>query len=117
MKAPAPQPATDAQDWSSRVRTSLLAPFLMTVVFAGVGLGSFLAWAATAPIAGSVMASGNIAASGENQTIQHLEGGIVRTIHVRDGDTVEAGQPLITLDATLVQANLNRARNQLAILR
>ena len=106
-----------SQAWSGRTRTSLLIPILMTLLLAGVGLGGFLVWAATAPIAGSVMASGHIAANGENQTIQHLEGGMVQAIHVREGDSIEAGQPLITLDATLVQANLNRARNRLATLR
>ena len=108
---------TQSQTWSGRTRTSLLVPILMTLLLAGVGLGGFLVWAATAPIAGSVMASGYIAANGENQTIQHLEGGVVQAIHAREGDSVEAGQPLITLDATMVQANLNRARNLLATLR
>ncbi len=116
---PAVQSPSDMQSqaWSGRTRTSLLIPILMTLLLAGVGLGGFLVWAATAPIAGSVMASGHIAANGENQTIQHLEGGMVQAIHVREGDSIEAGQPLITLDATLVQANLNRARNSVATLR
>jgi HlyD family type I secretion membrane fusion protein len=106
-----------SQVWSSKVKTSLLVPVLMTLAFAGAGLGGFLAWAATAPIAGSVMASGYLAANGDNQTIQHLEGGVVRTIHVREGDSVEAGQALITLDPTLVQTNLSRSRNLLSTLR
>jgi HlyD family type I secretion membrane fusion protein len=112
-------PASDMQSqaWSGRTRTSLLIPLLMTLLLAGVGFGGFLVWAATAPIAGSVMAPGHIAANGENQTIQHLEGGIVQTIHVREGDSIEAGQPLITLDATQVQTSLNRARNSLTTLR
>jgi HlyD family type I secretion membrane fusion protein len=103
--------------WASGIRTSLVVPVLLTLVFAGGGLGGFLAWAATAPIAGSVMATGHVAANGDNQTIQHLEGGIVHRIHVREGGTVEAGEPLITLDSTLVQANLNRAHNLLSTLR
>ncbi len=82
-----------------------------------MGLGGFLIWASTAELAGAVMASGSIAANGENQTIQHLEGGIVKDILVKDGDAVVAGQPLIELDPTLVEANLNRARKTLVTLR
>lgn len=104
-------------EWASRVRTSLFAPVVAALLIAGVGLGGFLAWAATAPLAGAVMAPGHVAANGENQTIQHLEGGIVKDIHVKEGDSVVVGQPLISLDPTLVQSNLNRARNLLATLR
>lgn len=104
-------------EWASRVRTSLFAPVVAALLIAGVGFGGFLAWAATAPLAGAVMAPGHVAANGENQTIQHLEGGVVKDIHVREGDRVVAGQPLISLDPTLVQSNLNRARNLLATLR
>jgi HlyD family secretion protein len=103
--------------WRTGVRTSLLWPGLCALLVAGGGVGGFLAWAATAPIAGAVIAPGHIAASGENQTIQHLEGGIVKTLHVKDGDAVEAGQALISLDPTLAEATLNRARKTLLTLR
>jgi HlyD family type I secretion membrane fusion protein len=108
---------TRRASWRTGVRTSLLWPGLCALLVAGGGVGGFLAWASTAPIAGAVIASGHIAASGENQTIQHLEGGIVKTLHVRDGDVVTAGQPLISLDPTLAEATLNRARKTLLTLR
>jgi HlyD family secretion protein len=112
-----PAAGIKAADWRRGVRTSLLWPGLFALVVAGGGLGGFLAWAATAPIAGAVIAPGHIAASGENQTIQHLEGGIVKTLHIKDGDVVTAGQPLISLDPTLAEATLNRARKTLLTLR
>jgi HlyD family type I secretion membrane fusion protein len=113
---PAKSP-TARDEWAKQVKTSLVAPVVAALLIAGVGFGGFLAWASTAPLAGAVMAPGHVAANGENQTIQHLEGGIVKEIHVREGDSVVVGQPLISLDPTLIQSNLNRARNLLATLR
>jgi HlyD family type I secretion membrane fusion protein len=103
--------------WSAGVRTSVRGPLLLVLATAGIGMGGFLAWGGTAPLAGAVVAPGHIAASGENQVVQHLEGGIVTALHVREGDRVAAGQPLITLDPTIVESNLNRLRKGLAVLR
>jgi hemolysin D len=49
-------------------------------------------------------ASGKIVPTGRTKTIQPLETGIVSAIHVRDGDSVTAGQVLIELDRTVTQA-------------
>jgi epimerase transport system membrane fusion protein len=46
------------------------------------------------------------------KTVQHLEGGIVKTIHVRDGDFVSKGHVLITLDDTQPRAQLEVQRGQ-----
>jgi HlyD family type I secretion membrane fusion protein len=105
------------EDWTRQAKTSLRGPVIAALAIAGVGLGGFLVWASTAELAGAVMAPGNVAASGDNLTIQHLEGGIVKAILVKEGDVVIAGQPLIELDPTLVEANLNRARKSLVTLR
>ena len=104
-------------DWTKKVKTSLRGPTFAALTIAGMGLGGFLVWASTAELAGAVMASGSVAANGDNQVIQHLEGGIVKNILVKDGEAVVAGQPLLELDPTLVEANLNRARKTLVTLR
>ncbi len=120
MKTPSANPApaiAPRPHWSRQVKTSLLGPSLLALLVAGGGVGGFVVWGATAPLAGAVIAAGNMAASGENQIVQHLEGGIVKEIHVHEGDTVVAGQPLLTLDPTLVEANLSRLRTTLATLR
>ena len=109
--------AARADNWRQSVRTSLQYPALAGALIVVCGLGGFLVWAATAPIAGAIVASGNIAANGENQNIQHLEGGIIAALHVKEGDLVVAGQPLISLDPTLPEAALNRARKTLLTLR
>lgn len=71
-----------------------------------VGCGGI--WAATAPLSGAVIAAGVIVASGENNTIAHLEGGIIDQILVHEGDSVAQGQVLMRLSLTAAQANLDR---------
>jgi len=65
-----------------------------------VGLGGFLAWAGLVPLAEGVPASGLVVVENDRQVVQHLEGGIIEELLVRDGDRVEAGQPLLTLQET-----------------
>src|SRR5262249_17807877 len=65
-------------------------------------------WSNTALIAGAVITSGAFVTTGQNKIIQHLEGGVIREILVREGDTVEEGEPLIHLDPTAPKAELDR---------
>src|SRR3954453_10675976 len=81
-------------------RTSLKAPLLAAALAAAAFFGGFGGWAATAPLAGAAVAPAVIVPDGSRKTVQHLEGGIVRRILVRDGDRVAAGQPLVELDET-----------------
>ena len=55
-----------------------------------------------------MVTSGKFVAAGQNKQVQHLEGGILREILVREGDLVEAGQPVMRLDDTAAQARLRR---------
>jgi HlyD family type I secretion membrane fusion protein len=68
----------------------------------------FVMWAAWAPISGAVVASGTFVATGQNKHIQHLEGGILRELLVKEGDRVEAGQALAQMDSTSAGAKLRR---------
>jgi HlyD family secretion protein len=54
------------------------------------------------------VASGTFVATGQNKPVQHLEGGIIREVLVREGDMVEAGQVLARLDETAAVAKLRR---------
>ena len=85
-------------------RTSGLFGFgwgLVLILFGGL-----FAWSVFAPFEGAVLASGSITVESNQQAVQHLEGGIVGAIHVKEGDRVDAGQTLIELDGTAVQARL-----------
>src|ERR1700752_4209533 len=76
---------------------------IMAVVLMGFGV-----WGNMAPIAGAVVASGVFVVTGQNKIVQNLEGGVIREIYVREGDTVEAGQLLLELDDTVARAELQR---------
>ncbi len=80
---------------------------------AGVGIMAltimgFGVWGNTAPIAGAVISNGIFVTSGQNKTIQHLEGGVIREIKVREGDVVQPGQLLVQLDETAARADMRR---------
>ncbi len=77
-----------------RTRWPVLFGMTVFLVFV-VGFG---AWSAVAPLAEAAIAPGVIKVEGSRRTVQHLEGGIVREILVRDGSKVEAGQVLVRLD-------------------
>ncbi|RFB81099.1 HlyD family type I secretion periplasmic adaptor subunit [Methylovirgula sp. 4M-Z18] len=70
---------------------------MMMVAFVTLGVGG---WAATARLSGAVIAQGVVVVDSNVKKIQHVTGGIVGELHVRDGDRVNAGDVLIRLDAT-----------------
>lgn len=64
----------------------------------------FLGWAAFAPLDAAVVAPGVVVVSGQRQTVQHRDGGIISDILVQDGQRVEQGEILIELSAPEVLA-------------
>lgn len=75
-------------------------------------LGGFGTWAMVAPLASAANAPGVIVVESYRKTVQHLEGGIVKTIGVRDGQAVQKGQVLMTLEDTQPRAQLEVLRGQ-----
>jgi HlyD family secretion protein len=96
------------QLWYADIPRSARTPILFGIVVLTVSVLGFGVWGGTAPIAGAVVTSGMFTATGQNQIIQHLEGGVIREIAVREGDIVEPGQVLIYLDETAPKAELRR---------
>ena len=82
----------------------------VVVVVLVIGLGG---WAWFASIAGAVIAQGVVGVDGKPKTVQHLDGGIVDELLVRDGDRVNAGDILIRLDDTLLRSNYLIIENRL----
>lgn len=87
------------------IRQGLLVVFL----FFGV-LGT---WAVFGEISGAIVAPGKVKIETERKTVQHLEGGIVDSILVREGDEVQEGQPLIVLESVQVDASENMLQKQI----
>jgi HlyD family secretion protein/epimerase transport system membrane fusion protein len=81
-----------------------------------VFVGGFIAWSFWAPISGAVVATGIVKIEDKRKTLQHLEGGIIKEILVREGDYVAEGQPLLVLEDAEVRANLTILTDQLNAL-
>ncbi|MGO7366959.1 HlyD family type I secretion periplasmic adaptor subunit [Rhizobium leguminosarum] len=94
-----------------------LAKHIGVVILLAFGLvvGVF-GWAMTTELSSAVIASGRVVVEGNTKKIQHLVGGIVSEIDVKEGDRVDANQVLVRLNGTVVQANLSIAENTLAQL-
>ncbi|NJM82104.1 MAG: HlyD family type I secretion periplasmic adaptor subunit [Tabrizicola sp.] len=73
-----------------------------------------LVWMQVTMISGAVIASGQAVVSGKPKMVQSLDGGVVEEIFVKDGDLVQAGDPLLKLDPTLLLINRDIYRNRLA---
>lgn len=83
---------------------------LLTVAFA---FFFFVVWGGLAPLDSAAIAPGHIVLSEKNKVIQHLEGGVIEKIFVKEGTLVEDGQPLIKLNDTSAKAKLQMVLSQL----
>ncbi len=84
------------------------------MMLGGVGLFSALiAWTAIAEIQSAVVGQGAFQVEGDLRSVQHLEGGIVRDIRVKEGELVEQGQLLAVLDDTRANAQNGILANEL----
>ena len=70
-----------------------------------VGFGGFLIWAFVAPLEEGVASNGQIIVEDNRQVVQHLEGGLVKEIFVREGDIAQQGAVLVVLEKTRALAN------------
>lgn len=68
-----------------------------------IGLGI---WARASSVNGAVISTGTIAVEGKRKAVQHLDGGTVAVIHVKEGARVEAGAPIASLDDRELVAEL-----------
>lgn len=91
-----------AEEPSGSVRGPVLAGLIIVLGL----LGGSAAWALLAPLNSAVIAPATLVVESNRRDVQHMDGGIVRSLHVREGSEVEAGDVLITLDPTRAQAPL-----------
>lgn len=93
------------EPWTNKTR--FFGLMIIVVFFGGFGI-----WSYFAPIESAAIAPGKITVAGNRRTIQHLEGGIVRKIYVKDGSRVKKGQSLIKLDDTQAAIALQLSRSE-----
>lgn len=99
MKADALPPVRQAARIDDDERPETRAGLVALVAFFGL----FLGWAAFAPMDAAVVAPGVVVVSGNRQTVQHRDGGVISRLEAHDGQRVEQGDLLIELaDAEVV---------------
>jgi HlyD family type I secretion membrane fusion protein len=87
----------------ARSRSGLILAGSLIVL---VGAGALGSWAGLAPLRSAAIANGVVKVAGERRVVQHLEGGIVRDLLVREGEPVHQGQVLLRLVDVVPRARL-----------
>lgn len=104
MQKPGSVPEQKSQSWQiaaarpAPVRRARRPAILLGLAAIGIAVGGLGGWSATAPLASAVVASGRVIVASKRKEIQHVDGGTVKAIHVKDGDVVKANSVLIELD-------------------
>lgn len=94
------------------IRSIVHQGLLIIILFFGV-LG---VWASFCEITGAIVAPGTIKIESERKTVQHLEGGIIDSILVREGQEVKKGQLLVLLESVQIEASESMLEKQLVAL-
>ncbi|MCB1338596.1 MAG: HlyD family type I secretion periplasmic adaptor subunit [Maritimibacter sp.] len=92
--------------WTAR------GPMILGLVAILLLVGGLGTWAVTTTIAGAIVAPGALEVEQNRQAVQHVDGGVVDEIMIREGDVVEAGQVLIRLDRERLTTELTIIENQ-----
>jgi HlyD family type I secretion membrane fusion protein len=98
---------------SDSARSAVIAGWTIIGLFFGV----FGTWAISAPLNGAVVANGVIKVETNRKSVQHLDGGIVKELRVKEGDNVKAGDVLVVLDESQARAEHEVLSQQYLVLR
>jgi HlyD family type I secretion membrane fusion protein len=116
MSAPVPNRRTGVigdVSPSESIRHVALTGWLIIAVFFG-GIGT---WAVTAPLNGAVVANAVVKVEGNRKSVQHLDGGIVKELRVKEGDKVRAGDVIIVLDEIQARTEYDVLTQEYVVLR
>jgi hypothetical protein len=97
-------------DEVSSIRHHVLGGLVIALTLT-VGIGG---WAATTELSGAVFAPGSIVVDSNVKTVQHLTGGIVGELLVREGARVRSGEVVLRLDETITRVNLARSSRRIS---
>jgi len=102
-----------AETLDNKISSGIRRQLVLALATSTILIGCVGGMAAYAEISGAVVGAGSIIVEGRSKQVQHNEGGVVKEILVREGDSVTAGQVLFELDPTLIKANLEIVEGQL----
>lgn len=101
------------KEYLNQWQVELKDPIKIGIIIIALFFGFFGIWALSAPIESAAVTQGTIVVHSSNKIIQHLEGGIIKEICVKEGEQVKADQLLMILNKTQPAANLALLQNQL----
>ena len=96
--------------------THIRGPVFFAVAVLVAGFVGFGLWSTLAPLSSAAIAPGVLVVESKRQQIEHLEGGIVRQIHVADGSTVRAGDVLLEVESESSNSRLQQVTRRLISL-
>ena len=73
---------------------------------------AFVFWGSLVELRELTLAPGEVVPVGSVHAVQHLEGGQVRAIHVSEGQVVDQGMPIVHMQETAAQADLDQLKIQ-----
>ena len=124
MNTPQPHPTTEPLLPAAPAQPDSNIPTLKSsraarwgLLALALALGGFFLWASLAPLNSGVPAVAQVVVETKRHPVQHLTGGIVQAVRVREGDVVQTGQPLFELDGATARANYEAVRQRLHGLR
>src|SRR2546421_12269544 len=104
--------AGDGAPNDSIKRVALAGWLIIAIFFGGIG-----AWAATAPLNGAVVGNAVVKVDGNRKSVQHLDGGIVKELRIKEGDKVSAGEGLVVLEDAQARAEYEVLSQDLVLQR
>jgi epimerase transport system membrane fusion protein len=111
------QPDLQAVELAKPVSDSIRGAALTGWIIIGLFFGAFGAWAVTAPLHGAVVANGVVRVESNRKSIQHLDGGIVKELRVKEGAVVKVDDPLVLLDDSQARAEYEVLSQQYVLMR
>lgn len=115
--ATTPAPQGPVLEGDAVLPTDTAKPARIGMWVLGLGFGGFLLWAGLAPLDEGVPTSGMVAIDTKRKAVQHLSGGIISEVFVKEGQFVKAGDPLLRIDKAVSQANYESTRQHYLTLR
>jgi protease secretion system membrane fusion protein len=113
----ADNPRANVLDGETALPTDTHHPMRIGLWGLAIGFGGFLLWAVLAPLDEGVPTSGTVAIDTKRKAVQHLQGGIVREVLVKEGQMVKTNDILVRLDDSYARANFESIRQHYMTMR
>ncbi len=99
---------TNSNDVVTSAKSPIMFGTYIIIIFVIFGL----IWSATAPLDSAAVASGTVISNSQRKSLNHQEGGIIKAIYVKVGETVKRGDPLLEFDSTRIKSEYASVLNQ-----